>query len=31
MYNWMLYYQMAIDLWIDNVYALFGIKRKEKE
>lgn len=31
MYNWMLYYQMAIELWIDNVYALFGIKRKEKE
>lgn len=31
MYNWMLYYQMAIDLWIDNVYALFGVKRKEKE
>jgi hypothetical protein len=31
MYNWLLYYQMVIDLWIDNVYALFGLKRGKKE
>ena len=31
MYNFMLYCQMAIELWVDNVYALFGVKRGEEK
>ena len=30
MYNFMLYCQMAVEIWIDNVYALFGVKRGEE-
>lgn len=31
MYNWFLYCQMAIELWIDNLYAMLGVERKEEE